>query len=165
MNHSLCNRLFRAAIPFGLAVLASVANAQQGGTAKGTLTVAGDNAPLTVKLMHAYYITGPDSFDPTNMERIIVFTAADKAAVIAACATKSCAELSAVDSVRVNLADLDLIHWWAHAGSFQYDGFSGTSLTLGVDTPQRLAGRFRASASGAAVEVEFDTALVKAFDR
>lgn len=165
MKLPIQNRLTRAAIPFCFAVLASLASADQAGTAKGTLTVDDNGGSLSGTITHAYYITGPDSFDASNIQRIIVFTADDQTDAIAACADKSCAELSTVDGLKIDLSIEDMTQWSAHVGSVQRTGISGNGLTLRKDTPEHLAGTFRLKDSGVTADIEFDAKLIKAFDR
>ena len=165
MKFSIQSRLTRAAILCSFALLSSLASADQAGTAKGTLAVDDDGGSLGGKIMHAYYITGPDSFDASNIQRIIVFTVDDQADAIAACADKSCAELPTVDGLKIDLSIEDMTQWSAHVGSVQRSGISGNGLTLRTDTPGYLAGTFRLNVSGVTADIEFDTKLVKAFDR
>ena len=166
MKHSPRCRLALATLSLGFALLACEASGQQRGTANGTLTLEGADTPLRVTFAHAYYITGPDSFDETKTTRSLVFTAEDQTDAIMGCSSRSCAELSMIDGLKIDLAEQGMANWWAHVGQKQYSGTAvGKSLSLRVDQPDHLAGTFKIGGSGATAAIEFDSALVKAFDR
>ena len=122
MNNAIHSKFARATLTIAMLLIASVANAQQGGSAKGTLTLQGSDGPLSVTFAHAYYITGPGSFDNTQKERRIVFTAEDHAAAITECAAYRCAQLALIDGLTFFLADQDMANWWAHVGQTQMSG-------------------------------------------
>ena len=116
---------------------------------------------------HAYYITGPGSFDNTQKERRIVFTAEDHAAAITECANYRCAQLPMIDGLTFYLADQGMANWWAHVGQTQNSGVAMSSdVKLRVDTPDHLAGTFKigGGGAGATATVEFDAKLTKDFD-
>lgn len=168
MNNTTHFRFANATLLVTLLLIASVANAQQGGTAKGTLTLQGSEGPLSVRFAHAYYITTPDSFDKTKPERRIVFTADDQAAAITECDTYRCAQLPMIDGLTFYLADQGMANWWAHVGQTQTSGVAlSSALTLRVDTPDHIAGTFKIGGRGAnaTATIEFDANLTKAFDQ
>ena len=168
MNYATHFKFSSATLPLALLLIASVASAQQGGTAKGTLTLQGSDGSSSVTFAHAYYVTAPDSFDKTKPERRLVFTAEDQAAAIAACDTYRCAQLPMIDGLTFYLADQGMANWWAHVGQTQMSGVAlSSALKLRVDTPDHLAGTFKIGGGGASATatIEFDAKLTKAFDQ
>ena len=158
----------RLAIVAALAMLISLsaapALAAGGDLAKGTLTVETESKPASVELVHAYLVSGPDTFDPKKATRRIVFTKTDERAAIEACSDVSCATLSSSDGMTVELGDEPAASWWAHVHPMQYSGMSQKSdLTLSVNTAERVAGTLKISTSGVKTTVEFDASLAKTF--
>jgi hypothetical protein len=145
-------------------LIAAPALAGESTMAKGTLSVAGPDAPLKVTLTHAYYVTGPDRFDATRTVRSIVFTVDDQRAAIVACADLRCAMLSSSDGLKIDLAETGSIDWWAHVSPIQYAGTaSRDALELGADSAGRIAGTFKLAGSGAATAIRFDASLIRDF--
>lgn len=168
MNNAIHFKFARATLSIAMLLIASVVNAQQGGSAKGTLTLQGSDGPLSVTFAHAYYITGPGSFDKTQKERRIVFTAEDHAAAITECAAYRCAQLALIDGLTFFLADQGMANWWAHVGQTQNSGVAMSSdVKLSVNTPDHLAGTFKIGGGGASATatIDFDVKLTKAFDQ
>ena len=168
MNNAIHSKFALATLTIAMLLIASVANAQQGGSAKGTLTLQGSDGPLSVTFAHAYYITGPGSFDNTQKERRIVFTAEDHATAITECAAYRCAQLALIDGLTFFLADQDMANWWAHVGQTQMSGTAiGSALNLSSDSPDHLAGTFKIGGGGASATatIAFDAKLTKAFDQ
>ena len=132
--------------------------------AKGALSLEGPDDPLVVTLAHAYYVTGPDRFDPTQTVRSVVFTTSDQRAAMAACADMRCAMLSSSDGLQIELGDGGSVNWWAHVAPVQYSSSAGSdALKLRVDSPERVAGTFKLAGSGATTAIEFDASLVRDF--
>jgi hypothetical protein len=150
---------FIAAAPVALAAGTS--------TASGTLTVKGENKPLSVKLAHAYYLVGPDQFDESRTVRSIVFTASDQHEAIESCRDVGCANISG-DGLWVGLNESGMTEWWAHVSPMQFSSVATSALKLDVDTPEHMAGTFKlggAADSGVTVDVRFDATLVKTFPK
>ena len=168
MNNAIHSKFARATLTIAMLLIASVASAEQGGTAKGTLTLQGSDGSSSVKFAHAYYVTAPDSFDKTKPERRIVFTAEDQAAAIAACDTYRCAQLPMIDGLTFYLADQGMANWWAHVGQTQSSGVAMSSdVKLSVDTPDHLAGTLKIGGGGASAtaKIDFNVTLTKVFDQ
>ena len=133
-------------------------------SAKGTLTVEKEKGTASVELMHAYLVSGPDTFDPKKTTRRIVFTKTDERATIEACSDVSCATLSSSDGMTIELGNGSEANWWAHVHPMQYSGMSEPGeLKLSADTAERVAGTFKINTSGVKTSVVFDAPMVKAF--
>jgi hypothetical protein len=151
-------------IIFALAAASALAAA--GDSAKGTLTVETEKGTASVELMHAYLVSGPDTFDPKKTTRRIVLTKTDERATIEACSDVSCATLSSSDGMTVELGDDSAASWWAHVHPMQYSGMSQEGdLKLSADSDKRIAGTFKIGTSGVKTSVEFDAPLVKTFPK
>jgi hypothetical protein len=147
-----------------LPLYTTTARAAESSTASGTLSVEGPDDPLSIKLTHAYYVTGPDRFDETKTVRSIVFTADDQRAAIDACADMRCAMLSSSDGLQIEIGDSGVVNWWAHVSPIQYSSTAGAeALELRVDSANRVAGTFKLGGSGATAAVEFDASLARDF--
>ena len=152
--------LFSSAAPLLLAADA--------GSAKGTLTMKGEEKSQSIELTHAYFFIAPDTFDEKKITRTIVFTTADERSTLDACKNTSCAILSDKDGMTVEVADASMANWWTHVGSHQMSGTAvGHALTLSVDKPDRLAGTFTVGEAGSSMvtSVTFDAPLVKTFTK
>ena len=160
----------RFLVSFAIAALSSpmtLSHAADAGSAKGTLTLAGENKPASVELTHAYFFIAPDKFDEKKSARTLVFTTADERATLEACSDTSCAILSTKDGLTVELAEEPMANWWAHIAPMQYSGTAVNALKLSVDKPDRLSGTFKMgeSGTGAMTAVTFDAPLVKIFTK
>jgi len=154
-----------APVAVAAALLTSAAVlADASGSAKGKLTVQGEDKPLSVELAHAYLVKGPATFDQTQMARHIVFTAADERSTIAACKDIRCATLLSADGITVELPGDSAPGWWAHVGPVQYSSTGDSdALKLGTDSAERLAGTFTIDRSMVTTSIVFDAVLVKTF--
>lgn len=151
---------------FAVALIAFAAPsfAASSDSAKGTLTVQGEDKPIRVELTHAYYITGPDQFDPKKTTRRIIFASEDVRAAIDACDEASCAMHVFNDGMTLEMDDTSSVRYWAHVRPMQYSGvLERSTLALGTDKPDRLAGTLKLANSGVSTTIVFDATLVKAF--
>lgn len=148
------------------ALLASgaLAAAGAGGSAKGQLTLQGENGPLTAAITHVYLVNGPATFDMTKIAHHIVFSTKDESATIAACEDVRCATLLGGDGITVEVSAGAAPGWWAHVKPVQYSAIDDAgSLKLGTDTEKRLAGTFTIDRTNVSTEIQFDVPLTKAF--
>ena len=157
------SRRFPTACAAALIAFAAPSFAAGGDSAKGTLTLQGEDKPVSVELTHAYYITGPDQFDPKKTTRRIIFAGADVRAAIEACDEASCAMHAFNDGMTIEMDDTS-VRYWAHVRPMQYSGMlERSALALGADKPDRLAGTVKLANSGVTTTIVFDATLVKAF--
>lgn len=136
-------------------------------TAKGTLKMTSEGKPVSIAINHVYYITGPDSFAPTQTTRRLIFSTEDARAAIDACDSARCAMSSIGDGMTVELeADTPMARWWVHVHATQQSGMGNASiLSLSTDTPQRVAGALTINSLGVDAKIAFDASLVHAFDK
>ena len=136
-------------------------------TANGTLKMTSEGKPVSIEMNHVYYITGPDSFEPTQSTRRLIFTTEDARAGIDSCETASCAMTSIGDGMTVELeADSPMARWWVHVPPTQQSGMGNASiLSLSTDTPERVAGTLTIDSLGIDTTITFDVGLVEAFDQ
>jgi hypothetical protein len=163
MTSSMSRRL---PVAFSVALIAFAAPAFAAGSdsAKGTLTLQDEDKPVSVELTHAWYITGPDQFDPKKTTRRLIFAGEDVRAAIDACDEASCAMHVFNDGMTLEMDDTSLVRDWAHVPPMQYGGMlERSALALGTDKPDRLAGTLKLVNSGVTTTIVFDAALVKAF--
>lgn len=137
------------------------------GTATGTLSYKGKDAPITVALKYVWLVKGPYSFNPKIIIRRLIFSAADVGAKIAACKTMTCTEAELGNGITLDLNPGPRLTYWVSLND-QRVQYSGTvaprALRLATDTPTRLAGTLlidNTDAGGAKVEVEFDAPLLQ----
>ena len=153
-----------AAFAAALIAFAAPAFAAGSDSAKGTLILQGEDKPVSVELTHAYYITGPDQFDPKKTTRRLIFAGEDVRAAIDACDEASCAMHVFNDGMTLEMDDTSSVRYWAHVRPMQYGGMlERSALALGTDKPDRLAGSLKLVNSGVTTTIVFDAALVKAF--
>lgn len=135
-----------------------------GDRAQGTLTVQAEDKPLQMQLGHAYYVSGPDTFEADRMTRRLVFSADDLAATIRACPDVRCATIPSSDGLVLELDDAGSPRYWAHVRPMQYSGsVDSGGLVLRADTADRLAGTLTIADSGVKTTIDFDATLLKAF--
>jgi hypothetical protein len=153
-------------IAAALAALVAPAFAAAAGSdhAKGTLTVQAEAKPLQMELKHAYYVSGPDTFEAGKMTRRVVFAGDDLAATIRACADVGCATAPPGDGLMLELDDAAPSRYWAHVRPMQYSGsVDSGGLVLKTDTADRLAGTLTIADAGVKTTIEFDATLLKTF--
>ena len=137
------------------------------GDAKGTLTHPRGN----LALKYAYFVKGPDAVDTTVSIRRLIFSATDLGAKLDACTTMSCTDGEVTEGMTVDLDGGPRLNFWMaiKGGMVQYSGTEKLeALTLKTDEPGKLAGKLaldHAGSGGPKVEVEFEAALLKAFDK
>jgi hypothetical protein len=132
--------------------------------AHGTLTVQAEDKPLSVQLKHAYYVSGPDTFEADKTTRRLVFTVDDPGATLAACIDIRCATAPSGDGLVVELDDAASPHYWAHVVPMQYSGsVDGSGLVLRTDSADRLAGTLTIDNTGVKTRIEFDASLLGTF--
>lgn len=164
MSRQSTRILVSAAVVAALLAPAASVLAEASGSAKGTLTVQGEDKPLSVELKHAYLVSGPATFDQTQMARRIVFTANDERSTIVACKDIRCATLLSADGVTVELPPDSAPGWWAHVGTVQYSSTGDSdALKLSTDSAERLAGTFTIDRTMVTTAIAFDAVLVKTF--
>ena len=156
--------LAAAAVAAALLAPAAPVFADASGSAKGTLTVQGDDKPSSVELKHAYLVNGPSTFDQTQMARHIVFTAKDERSTIVACKDIRCATLLSADGITVELPPDSAPGWWAHVGTVQFSSTGDSdALKLSTESAERLAGTFTIDRTMVTTAITFDAALAKTF--
>ena len=162
-RHSLRSFASLAVAAALLAPAASV-HAAASDSAKGKLTVQGEDQPLSVELTRAYLVKGPATFDQTQMARHIVFTATDERSTIAACKDIRCATLLSADGITVELPPDSAPGWWAHVGTVQFSSTGDSdALKLSTESAERLAGTFTIDRTMVTTAITFDAALAKTF--
>jgi hypothetical protein len=133
-------------------------------SAKGTLTVQGEEKPLSLPLTHTYYVIGPDTFDAKRTTPRLILTGEDVTEKIAECADISCATYAATDGINLDLDPGAPISFWAHVRPMQYAGVIDTSLlAFSIRSPDHIAGTLRYRSNGVEVDVTFDATLLKTF--
>jgi hypothetical protein len=158
------SRRFPTAFAVALIAFAAPSFAADNDSAKGKLILQSEDKPVSVELMHAYYITGPDQFDPKKTTRRIIFASEDVRAGIDACDEASCAMHALNDGMTIEMDDTSSMRYWAHVRPMQYSGMlERSALALGTDRPDRLAGTVKLANSGVTTTIVFDATLVKAF--
>lgn len=163
MNDSTTHS-FRIVAVFAALAAPAFAAAAGSDHAEGTLTVQAEAKPLKMELKHAYYVSGPDTFEPGKMTRRVVFAGDDLAATIRACADVGCATAPPGDGLMLELDDAGSPRYWAHVQPMQYSGsVDSGGLVLKADTPDRLAGTLTIANSGVKTTIEFDATLLKTF--
>ena len=137
------------------------------GDAKGTLT----HPRGTLELKYAYLVKGPDAVDTSKTIRRLILSAMDLGASLDACATMFCSDGELTEGMTVDLDGGPRLNYWMaiKGGMVQYSGTEEISaLALKSDEPGKLSGKLSLDDSGAGgpkVEVEFDAALLKTFDK
>ena len=132
--------------------------------AQGGLTVQGEDKPLQMDLKHAYYVSGPDTFEAGKTTRRLVFAADDLAAAIVTCTDVRCATTLSNDGLVLELDDAASPRYWAHVQPMQYSGsVDRGGLVLRTDAADRLAGSLTITDSGVKTTIEFDAELIKTF--
>lgn len=156
---------------FGLilivALALSTAAQAAGGTAKGTVKLK-DN---TIELKYAYLVKGPDTFEPEKTVSTVILTPSDISGKIEECGSLSCATglTEGMTLGKEEFGSTTRVVYWVvtNDGMKQYSGNDDlSSLVLGTDTKDKMAGKFRVDNSaidGPAVTVEFDAPLTKEF--
>jgi len=137
--------------------------------ANGTLTGTG-KIPASVSVKHAYLIKGPNAFGDKAV-RLLILSEVDQGAHIKSCATMSCATEKLESGMTVEFdSGPRLLYWFVANG--QRVQASGTAepdtVSLTVNTPQRLAGIWTHDASGQGgpkIAVEFDAPMLKEFTK
>ncbi len=151
-----------------LAVVAlSTSGAAGAEPAKGTLTGTG-KIPAAVNVRHAYLIKGPNAFGDKAV-RLLILSEVDQGAHIKSCVTMSCATEKLESGMTVEFdSGPRLLYWFVANG--QRVQASGTAdpdtVSLTVNTPQRLTGTWTHDASGQGgpkIAVEFDAPMLKEF--
>lgn len=154
----------RSLIVAMLALVVTSAWAVAADSAKGTLTVQGEDKPLSMELSHAYFITGPDDFDATKTTRRVILTAEDVRSIIDACEDAGCAMYSFSEGMWVLIDDSSTMRWWGKVKPVQQSGMLNRSaLVLTTDNADRLAGTLTLDNAGKPMKIIFDASLVKAF--
>ena len=125
----------------------------------------------TATLKYAYLVKGPDAMDPAKSIRQVILSQTDLAADIQACTTLSCCTNNLNDGLTVDLDAGPRLNYWVVLNS-QMVQYSGTAdpgvLEATSDEPDRVAGTLRIDSTGGGgpkVEVTFDAALLKVFDK
>ncbi len=139
------------------------------GVAKGSVTYKAKSGPITVSPKFAYLVKGPDAADNTVIVRHLILSATDIGARIRACQTLSCSDSDLGDGMTVDFDVGPRLNYWVvmngqrvqYSGTVKPDAFRATA-----NTPTRLAGKLvfdGSAAGGAAVDIEFDAALLTEF--
>ena len=135
---------------------------------KGTLVYKGSKKTFSIDLKYAYFVTGPDSFDPDKKIRRLIFTSQNLEAKIKSCEVMNCID-PAIEGIQVDLDAAHRILYWVNLNG-QTVQYSGTAVLESVDlttqAKDRLAGSLKIDDSGAGgprVNVTFDVSLVKSF--
>lgn len=135
--------------------------------ASGELTYAASRGPVTVKVRHAYLLSGPGmDGQPT---RQLVLSEADLTSAIAGCDRLGCVsgQLEAGATVDFDAGPRLLIWFVANGQRIQHsDTAKPETMTLQENSAKRLAGRWSMSDGvGPKGTVQFDAPLAKAFTK
>jgi hypothetical protein len=152
----------RAAWGIALFAVATAAGAQ---TAKGTVAQSGKSATMK----HAWLVVGPDRIDPKVTKRMLILSADDIGAKVAACKTMSCTTNDLRNGMTVNLGVAPPLEFWVVLNDqrVQYSGVEMPSaLKATTNDAKRVAGRLaidKTASGGPKLDVEFDAPVVKTF--
>jgi len=148
--------------------LALTAERIPGDSSKGTLVYKGNKKTFSIDLKYAFFIIGPDSFDPNKKIRRLIFTNANLESKIKSCEVMNCIDPS-IEGIQVDLDAAPRILYWVNLNG-QTVQYSGTvvleALDLTKQSKDRLAGSLKIDASGGGgptVDVTFDAGLLKTF--
>jgi hypothetical protein len=133
---------------------------------KGTVIYKGKTGEHRATIAHVYLVQGPDTMDPKKIGRTLIFSVSDLGEKLRACATMSCAGQQLTDGFTIGFDTAPFLQFWMtlEKGKVQTSGPANTkAFTSTADTPERLAGTLRFDSFGAAVDVQFDAALLKTF--
>lgn len=161
----LSKRVLEAAV-VAVGVL-GLAAAVQAGDASGELRYQAKRGPVTVKLHHAYLVTGPDAMGQPIRE--LVLSEQDLASAIAGCDGLGCVSGKLGSGATVDFDAGPRLNTWFVANDqlIQHsDTATPDTMSLQENSAQRLAGRWsQSNAEGAVGTVQFDAPLTKAFSK
>jgi hypothetical protein len=158
----------RAAFVF---VLAAAVGLSAAGDAKGTLNYKGKAKDFAVALKYAHFVKGPDEMDPKTTIKRVILSSTDLTAKIQACKTFDCTDKGLTEGIEIDITGGPRLLYWlvVSDGLVQYSGTQQpATLVTTADTSQRLAGKITfddSAAGGAKLDVTFDAALLKTFDK
>ena len=139
-----------------------------GDSSKGTLIYKGKKKTFNIDLKYAYFVAGPDSFDPNKKIRRLIFTNVNLEAKIKSCEVMNCVD-SSIEGIQVDLDAADRILYWVNLNG-QLVQYSGTAMldamVLTTESKDRLAGSLKIDAlasGGPSVDVSFDVTLLKSY--
>ena len=137
-------------------------------SAKGTVVYKGKTGEHRATIAHAYLVSGPDSFDPKKIGRVLIFSAQDLGEKLRACTVMACAARQLSEGFTIGLDTAPFLEFWMTLDNskVQTSGPADVkAFTRTTDTPNRLAGTLRFDSFGAKVDVQFDVTLLKAFTK
>lgn len=145
----------------------AIATVAQAGEASGTLTYAAKRGQVTVKLSHAYLVSGPGS--DGQPIRQLVLSEQDLASAIAACEGLSCVSGKLGAGATVDFDAGPRLNTWFVANDqlIQHsDTAKPDTMSLQENSAKRLAGSWSVTGGvGAQGAVQFDAPLTKAFSK
>ncbi|MEP7184047.1 MAG: hypothetical protein ABI886_17865 [Betaproteobacteria bacterium] len=137
--------------------------AAAGNEAKGTIAYKA----RTTALKYAWLVKGPDSMDPKTTIRMLILSADDIGAKLAACKTMSCAGGEVTEGMTVDFGAGPRLNYWV-AVNGQKVQYSGTArpevFAAKANDAGRLAGKLAiddAAAGGPKFDAEFDVTVLK----
>lgn len=142
----------------------AIATVAQAGNASGELTYPAKRGPVTVKVQHAYLVSGPGS--DGQPIRQLVLSEQDLASAIAACEGLSCVSGKLGAGATVDFDAGPRLNTWFVANDqlIQHsDTAKPDTMSLQENSAKRLAGRWSVTGGvGAQGTVQFDAPLAKA---
>jgi hypothetical protein len=137
---------------------------------KGKLSYKASKKEYNVDLKNAYFIIGPDSFDPAKKIRRLIFTGTSLESRIKSCEVMNCVD-QYIEGIQVDLDAAPRILYWVNLNG-QKVQYSGTAvleaISFTTETKNRLAGTLKidgALGGGPVVSVTFDAPLTKTFSK
>lgn len=152
-----------AAAAMALLLVASSQAAAAPASAEGR--VGFDNG-AAADLRHGYFIVAPDTFAPHPMTRRLIFSTADVASKIAACAEATCAMVSPDDGLTIEIdPEMPMLRFWSRVDGKQFSGMVPIAehLTLSSDSEARMAGTLKFNSIGVTADLQFDLDLTRTF--
>jgi hypothetical protein len=138
--------------------------------ASGKLTYKGKSKSFDVALKHAYFISGPDTFDHNKIIRRLIISDKNLVDRINTCTTMRCPD-QYMDGIQLDLDAAKKVLYWVVLDN-QKVQYSGTAvmeaLELTTNTAEKIAGKIKiddSAAGGPTLDVTFDASLLKAYTK
>ena len=164
-DHASARSLRASTLAVAAAFALAAGTAAAGNEAKGTIDYKARNTALK----YAWLVKGPDSMEPKTTIRMLILTADDIGAKLAACKTMSCASGAVTEGMTVDFDAGPRLNYWiaVNGQKVQYSGTAKPDVFAAkANDAGRLAGKLAidgTTAGGPKVDAEFDVAVLKTF--